>query len=80
MKAHDFGGGMIFEYGYGCLFYVHGHSSIVTFSGTTLGSLVLVSCHVSCLMFHVSLCLKSDQLCWIRYVFLPILERSRTDK
>lgn len=36
MKAHDFGGGMIFGYGYGRLFYVHGHSTIVTFSGTTL--------------------------------------------
>ena len=36
MKAHDFGGGMIFGYGYGSLFYVHGHSTIVTFSGTTL--------------------------------------------
>lgn len=42
MKAHDFGGGMLFGYGYGCLFYVHGHSRIVTFSGTTLGSLSLV--------------------------------------
>lgn len=61
MKAHDFGGGMIFGYGYGCLFYVHGHSSIVTFSGTTLGSLVLVSCHVSCLMSHVS-CLTMSQV------------------
>lgn len=61
MKAHDFGGGMIFGYGYGCLFYVHGHSSIVTFSGTTRGSLVLVSCHVSCLMSHVS-CLTMSQV------------------
>lgn len=42
MKAHDFGGGMLFGYGYGCLFYVHVHSRIVTFSGTTLGSLLLV--------------------------------------
>lgn len=43
MKAHDFGGGMIFGYGYGCLFYVHGHSSIVAFSGTNLGPLLLGS-------------------------------------
>lgn len=42
MKAHDFGGGMLFGYGYGCLFDVHGHSRIVTFSGTTLGSSLLV--------------------------------------
>lgn len=42
MKAHDFGGGMLFGYGYGCLFHVHGHSRIVTFSGTTIGSPLLV--------------------------------------
>lgn len=27
--------------------------------------------------FNVSICLKSDQLCWIRYAFLPILEITR---
>ncbi len=70
MKAHDFGGGMLFGYGYGCLFYVHVHSRIVTFSGTTLGSLLLVFFFF---FFDVSICLKSDQLCWIRYAFLSIL-------
>lgn len=70
MKAHDFGGGMLFGHGYGCLFYVHGHSRIVTFSGTALGPLLLY-------FFNVSICLKSDQLCWIRYAFLPILEITR---
>lgn len=71
MKAHDFGGGMLFGYGYGCLSYVHVHSRIVTFSGTTLGSLLLFFFN------SVSICLKSDQLCWIRYAFLPILEITR---
>lgn len=63
MKAHDFGGGMLFGYVYGCLFYVHCHSRIVTFSGTTLGSLLLVFFFICLNMSQVRSTLL-DQICF----------------